>query len=119
MPVTLRDVAERAGVSASAVSRTLGCSKREVTRHRVAFARRTMLLASVAPLVKTKRPPGEPSALRTERRARSSTAFARWLDKSGLEYGTIVGAHSPRQATPADVRKALGHPAASGVVGGQ
>lgn len=39
----------------------------------------------------------------------ATVGFAQALEKLDLEWTTIVGAHSPRQGTPADLQAALGH----------
>ena len=48
----------------------------------------------------------------------ATAAFARRLDELNLEYTKLVGAHSPRVASPEDVKKAIGYKSAS-TVGGQ
>ena len=48
----------------------------------------------------------------------ATVAFARALDELGLQYGKLVGAHSPRVAGPADVATALSRKAANATVGG-
>lgn len=48
----------------------------------------------------------------------ATIAFAEALDRLGLEFTTLVGAHSPRIGTPADLRTALGRqPAAVATAG--
>ncbi len=42
-----------------------------------------------------------------------TATFARRLDELDLDYTRLVGAHSPRVATPDDVKTAVGHKAAS------
>ena len=39
----------------------------------------------------------------------ATVAFARALDKLDLDYQIIIGAHSPRLGSPADLQTALGH----------
>jgi glyoxylase-like metal-dependent hydrolase (beta-lactamase superfamily II) len=48
----------------------------------------------------------------------ATVAFAAALDKLGLEYGKLVGAHSPRVAGPADLAAALNRKAANAGAGG-
>jgi glyoxylase-like metal-dependent hydrolase (beta-lactamase superfamily II) len=48
----------------------------------------------------------------------ATAAFARRLDELNLDYTRLVGTHSPRVASPDDVKKAVGHKGAS-TVGGQ
>jgi glyoxylase-like metal-dependent hydrolase (beta-lactamase superfamily II) len=48
----------------------------------------------------------------------ATAVFAKRLDELNLEYTKLVGAHSPRIASPEDVKKAIGHKGAS-TVGGQ
>jgi glyoxylase-like metal-dependent hydrolase (beta-lactamase superfamily II) len=48
----------------------------------------------------------------------ATVAFARALDALGLQYGKLVGAHSPRVAGPADLATALGRKAANAAAGG-
>ena len=43
----------------------------------------------------------------------ATKAFARALDELGLRYNRIVGAHSPRIGTPADLQAMLEHPGAA------
>ena len=47
-----------------------------------------------------------------------TAVFAKRLDELNLDYTRLVGAHSPRVATQADVKKAIGLKGASSV-GGQ
>jgi len=48
-----------------------------------------------------------------------TVAFAEALDRLGLEFTTLVGAHSPRAATPADVEKALSRQPAAATAAGR
>ena len=48
----------------------------------------------------------------------ATIAFAEALERLGLEFTKLVGAHSPRTATPADVKTALSRqPAADAIAG--
>lgn len=47
----------------------------------------------------------------------ATVAFAKQLDELNLDYNKLVGAHSARVASPADVKKALGHKGASSAGG--
>ncbi|MGK2926505.1 MAG: hypothetical protein ACSLE2_12890, partial [Lysobacterales bacterium] len=48
----------------------------------------------------------------------ATVAFARALDALDLQYGKLVGAHSPRVAGPADLATALSRKAANADAGG-
>lgn len=43
----------------------------------------------------------------------ATVAFARALDRLDLDYGKLVGAHSPRIGSPADLEAMLAHPSAA------
>ena len=48
----------------------------------------------------------------------ATIAFAEALERLGLEFTRLVGAHSPRTATPADLETALSRrPAAAAIAG--
>ena len=48
----------------------------------------------------------------------ATAAFAAALDKLGLDYSKLVGAHSPRVGSPADLATALGRQPANAAAGG-
>lgn len=48
----------------------------------------------------------------------NTVAFAKALNELGLDYKAIVGAHSPRVATPEDLAAMLNHPSSVGSAGG-
>jgi glyoxylase-like metal-dependent hydrolase (beta-lactamase superfamily II) len=47
----------------------------------------------------------------------ATVGFAEALGRLNLDWKTVVGAHSPRQGTPADLQAALGHGNSAGLVG--